>query len=99
MPSRAERDERPHEPVRDSLNGGQDVARAEEITTRTVNKQRRPEGRASNGKTRRAGNPRSRLEKRTCQELRTLASKLKIPGRSQMNKETLVKAIKNARNN
>ena len=98
MPSWTKKDERQFEHVRDSvLDSGRDEARAEEIAARTVNKQRRREGRTPNRRTTGTGNPRTRLEERTYQELRNIASELNIYRRGRMNKAELIAAIRTAR--
>jgi len=95
MPSWTQKDERQFEHIRDGLlESGKNEERAEEIAARTVNKQRRQEGRTSNKTTQGTGNPNKRLEQRTTQELRNLASQRNIPGRSRMNKAELVQALR-----
>ena len=90
------KDERQYEHVRDSeLDRGRSEKRAKEIAARTVNKQRREEGRTPNRTTQGTGNPTSRLEDRTVEELRNRASEMKIPGRSSMKKQELIAAIRN----
>ena len=88
------KDERQYEHIKDSEEKqGTSESRAKEIAARTVNKRRRKEGRTPNKTTQGTGNPNSRLEDRSVQELRNLASELKIEGRSKLNKQGLVKAI------
>jgi hypothetical protein len=90
------KDERQYEHVRDSeLDRGRSKERAREIAARTVNKQRREEGRTPNRTTQGTGSPVSRLEDRTVEELRNRASEMKIPGRSSMKKQELIAAIRN----
>lgn len=97
MPSWNDKDERQYEHVRDStLERGVSEDRAEEIAARTVNKQRRKEGRTPNKTTQGTGNPRTSLEERTVAELRNRAAELKISGRSKMSKAELVTAIRGA---
>jgi hypothetical protein len=69
------------------------LRRAKEIAARTVNKQRREEGRTPNRRTQGTGNPRRGLQERTKEELLNRARQLGIAGRSQMNKRELVHAI------
>lgn len=89
------KDERQYDHVKDSeLKRGRSAERAEEIAARTVNKQRRREGRTPNKMTQGTGNPHLRLEDRTVEELRNTASKMKIHGRSKMRKNELIKAIR-----
>jgi phage terminase small subunit len=98
MPSWTKKDERQYEHIRDSvMESGKDEKRAEEIAARTVNKQRRHEGRTPNKTTQGTGNPRTRLTERSYRELRNIASEMGIAGRSHMNKEKLVQAIQSAR--
>lgn len=73
---------------------GKKTEQAEEIAARTVNKQRRQEGRTSNKTTKGTGNPNSPLESRTKQELYNRASQLNIKGRSKMAKSELITAIR-----
>lgn len=73
---------------------GTSTERAKEIAARTVNKQRRKEGRTPNKSTQGTGNPRTSLEERSKQELYNLARQRKITGRSKMNKKELIKALR-----
>lgn len=89
------KDERQYEHIKDSAKKrGRSSDRAKEIAARTVNKQRRTEGRTPNRKTSGTGNPRKSLEERTRDELYNQAKKLDIPGRSKMNKSQLVAAVR-----
>jgi len=93
----SEKDERQYEHVKQSeRERGRSEKRAKEIAARTVNRQRREEGRTGNRTTSGTGNPNSPLEERTVEELRNRARELDIEGRSDMNKDALVKAIRNA---
>lgn len=95
MPSWSPKDERQYEHIKESsLERGVPEERAKEIAARTVNKERRTEGRTPNKTTQGTGNPNRGLEARTVAELRNRARELKIPGRSKMNKGDLVKAIR-----
>lgn len=76
---------------------GTSERRAMEIAARTVNKQRREEGQTPNKMTQGTGNPRQSLEDRSKDELYNEAKKLDVQGRSKMNKDELVRAIRNAR--
>lgn len=90
------KDERQYEHIRkSSKRRGRSDERAKEIAARTVNKQRRKEGRTPNKTTQGTGNPRLPLAERPVAELRNLAAERKIRGRSKMNKAELVKAIQN----
>lgn len=95
MPSAwSNKDERQYEHIKESaLERGTPEKRAKEIAARTVNKERRKEGRTPNKTTQGTGNPNKSLADRTVAELRNRARELEIPGRSKMNKGDLVKAI------
>jgi len=91
----SDKDERQYEHVKESeLEEGKSEDRAEEIAARTVNKQRRKEGRTERETTSGSGNPNQPLEERTVEELRNRAAELDIEGRSDMDKEELVSAIR-----
>lgn len=97
MPQKAwtDKDERQYEHIKQSeLDDGTAEDRAEEIAARTVNKRRREEGRTENETTSGTGNPNTRLEERTVDELRNRAEELGIEGRSEMSKDELVSAIR-----
>lgn len=101
MPQQAwsDKDERQYEHVkRSERQRGRSQDRAEEIAARTVNKQRREEGRTKSGRksTTGTGNPNRPLEDRSKQELYNRAKKLGIDGRSKMDKQELVRAIRKA---
>jgi plasmid stabilization system protein ParE len=97
MPTWSEKDERQYEHVKDSaIERGRSEGQAEEIAARTVNKQRREEGRTPNQRTSGTGNPNTRLEQRTRDELYNRARELDIDGRSDMTKQELVEAIRAA---
>lgn len=92
------KDERMYEHIKESSEErGQPEDRAKEIAARTVNKHRREEGRTPNKTTQGTGNPRKGLESRTVDELRNIASDLKVEGRSKMKKAELVEAIREKR--
>ena len=93
------KDERMYEHVKESeLDEGRSEDRAEEIAARTVNKQRRQEGRTKSDRetTSGTGNPNQPLEDRTKRELYNRAQELDIDGRSKMDKGELVQAIRKA---
>lgn len=95
MPSWNDKDERQYEHIKESsLERGVEQDRAKEIAARTVNKQRREEGRTANKSTQGTGNPTERLETRTKDELDNRAAELNIEGRSSMSKDELVRAIR-----
>lgn len=93
-----EKDERQYEHIKNSTKKrGTSEKRAKEIAARTVNKQRRKEGRTPNKTTQGTGNPRRGLEERKVEELRNIATNLKIRGRSRMKKRELIEAIRTQR--
>lgn len=90
-----DKDERMYEHIKESSQErGKSEDRAEEIAARTVNKNRREEGRTPNETTQGTGNPNTRLETRSKDELENRASELNIDGRSTMSKEQLIDAIR-----
>lgn len=98
MPRWSSKDERKYEHIKDSaLERGADEDLAEEIAARTVNKQRREEGRTPNRRTQGTGNPNTALAERSRDELQNLAREHNIRGRSGMRKPELVAAIQKAR--
>lgn len=98
MPEWTDRDRRQYESIKESqLEDGKSEEKAKEVAARTVNKRRREEGRTPNKTTQGTGNPHSRLEQRTVNELRNLAAEHDIEGRSKMNKAQLIEAIRNDR--
>lgn len=89
------KDERMYDHVKESeLDRGLSKDKAKEIAARTVNKQRREEGRTPNRTTQGTGNPNRSLEARSKQELYNRAKELDIEGRSGMKKDELVRAIR-----
>ena len=98
MPSWSGKDRRMYEHVKESEEArGVDEERAEEIAARTVDKQRREEGRTPNRTTQGTGNPDQPLGEHTRDELYNIAREMEIEGRSGMNKEELVRAIEENR--
>jgi hypothetical protein len=92
------KDERQYEKIkRSALERGASERRAKEIAARTVNKQRREEGRTPQKSTQGTGNPRQGLEERTVKELQNIALDLDIEGRSKMRKQDLIRAIRSKR--
>jgi len=90
-----DKDERQYEHIKESeKQSGTPPEKAEEIAARTVNKQRREEGRTPNETTQGTGNPNTKLEDRTVDELQNRASELDIQGRSSMDKDELIEAIR-----
>ena len=96
MPSSwSNKDERKYEKIKkSSKERGASEERAKEIAARTVNKDRREEGRTPKKRTEGTGNPNQPLEERTKEELYNRAKELGISGRSKMNKKELVQAIR-----
>lgn len=95
MPSWSNKDERMYEHIKESTKKrGKSTSRAKEIASRTVNKNRREEGRTPNKTTQGSGNPNKGLESRSKQELYNIAQNKNIEGRSKMNKSELVKALR-----
>ena len=93
----SKKDERKYEKIRtSSIEQGVKEERAEEIAARTVNRDRREEGRTKSGRktTSGTGNPNTSLEERTRRELYNRARELHIEGRSRMGKSELVRSIR-----
>jgi hypothetical protein len=89
------KDERMYDHVKESsLDRGLGEDRAEEVAARTVNKQRREEGRTPNRTTQGTGNPNRGYEGRSRDELYNIAKEKDIEGRSKMSKEELIRAIR-----
>lgn len=89
------KDERKYEHIKDSaIERGAPEDKAQEIAARTVNKQRRQEGRTPNKKTQGTGNPNKSLEARTVDELRNIARERNVQGRSKMKKRELIEALR-----
>jgi hypothetical protein len=89
------KDERKYEHIKESsLESGKSEDRAEEIAARTVNRDRREEGRTPNTTTQGTGNPNERYEGRTRDELYNIAKERNIEGRSKMTKDELIRALR-----
>lgn len=89
------KDERTYEHVKEGYEErGKSEDEAEEIAARTVNKGRREEGRTADSTTQGTGNPNTGLDSRTKDELENRAKELNIGGYSAMNKDDLVRAIR-----
>jgi plasmid stabilization system protein ParE len=98
MPSWSREDERKYEHIKEGYEErGTSEDRAKEIAARTVNKDRREEGRTPNKRTQGTGNPNRPLEEHTRDELYNEAKGRKIEGRSKMNKGELIQALREAR--
>lgn len=90
-----EKDEKQYQEIKKSLRArGKNEAKAAEIAGRTVNKQRRKEGRTLNKTSLGTGNPNVPLENRTKTELYNRSRQLNISGRSSMTKDDLINAIR-----
>jgi len=97
MPSWTNKDERQYEHIKEGYEKkGMNEDKAEEIAARTVNKERREEGRTPNTRTEGTGNPRTSLESRSRDELENRAEELGIDGVEEMSKEDLIEAIRDA---
>lgn len=91
----SDKDERQYDHVKQSeLDRGEKEDRAEEIAARTVNKQRREEGRTPNKRTQGTGNPDRALGELSRDELYNRAREQGVAGRSRMSKAQLVEALK-----
>lgn len=91
----SDKEERQYEHIKESAQKrGKSTSRAKAIAARTVNKQRREQGKTPNKTTQGTGNPNKNLEDRSKQELYNRAKQLHIDGRSKMTKEELVEAIR-----
>jgi hypothetical protein len=78
------------------LDRGRSEDRAEEIAARTVNQQRREEGRTPDSRTQGTGNPTLRYEERTRDQLENLAKERDIKGVASMSKDELIEALRNS---
>jgi plasmid stabilization system protein ParE len=89
------KEERQYQHIEESARKrGASPSRAREIAARTVNKERRKEGKTDRRRTRGTGNPNRSLEDRTKDELYNLARQRDISHRSQMGKQQLVRALR-----
>jgi hypothetical protein len=88
------KDERMYEHIKEGEEKrGRSEDQAEEIAARTVNKQRREEGRTPNKRTQGTGNPNTPLKERSRDEIYNIAKERGVKGRSSMTKAELVKAV------
>ena len=94
-PAWTEKRERQYEHIKRGLEKrGEKEDTAEEIAARTVNKQRRAEGRTPNRRTQGTGNPNRGLDARSRDEVYNRAKEMNIRGRSKMTKAELVEAVR-----
>jgi plasmid stabilization system protein ParE len=96
MPSSwSDKDERKYDHIKDSnLDRGMSESKAREVAARTVNKDRREDGRTSNTRTQGTGNPNRGYDERTRDELYNIAKERNIEGRSRMSKDELIRALR-----
>lgn len=91
----SKKDERKYEHIKEGYQEqGKSEDEAEEIAARTVNRDRREEGRTENERTMGTGNPNTGLESRTKDELENRAKDLNITGYSSMSKDELISVIR-----
>jgi hypothetical protein len=89
------KDERKYEHIRDSnLERGMKKDRAKEVAARTVNKDRREEGRTPNQRSQGTGNPNRSYDERSRDELYNMAKARDVAGRSRMTKAELIEALR-----
>ena len=91
----SDKDERKYEHIKEGYEEkGKSEDEAQEIAARTVNRDRREEGRTENERTQGTGNPNTGLESRTKDELENRAKDLNISGYSAMTKAELIREIR-----
>jgi plasmid stabilization system protein ParE len=89
-----DKEDRQYEHIKDSVKArGESLRKAKEIAARTVNKQRRKQGKTSSRRTTGTGNPNRPLAEHTRDELYNQAADQQIVGRSKMSKAQLVIAL------
>lgn len=94
----SKKDERKYEHIKESAQErGQSARRAKEMAARTVNRDRRQEGRTPRKTTQGTGKPGKSLDDRSKDELYNIAQDLDIEGRSKMDKRELISAIRKRR--
>jgi hypothetical protein len=92
----SDKDERMYEHIKQGeQERGRSEGLAEEIAARTVNKQRREEGRTPEERTQGTGNPKLPYEQRTKDELANLARERHIDNSDEMSKTQLIIALRN----
>ena len=100
MPRWSAKDERQYEHIKEGeLERGRVYDKAQEIAARTVNKQRRDEGRTPSARTQGTGNPSTRLESRSIDELHNRAEQLSIADATRMPRTELIAAIRRRNGN
>jgi plasmid stabilization system protein ParE len=91
----SDKDERKYEHIKESAQErGTSADRAKEIAARTVNKQRREEGRTPNATTQGTGNPNRSYEERSKQELVNLAKERGVDAPTTKKKDELIRALR-----
>jgi plasmid stabilization system protein ParE len=89
------KDERKYEHIKDSnLERGMKKDRAKEVAARTVNKDRREEGRTPNQRSQGTGNPNRSYDERSRDELYNIAKERDVAGRGRMTKAELIEALR-----
>lgn len=89
------KDERQYKHVKESEEErGKAEEKAEEIAARTVNKQRREEGRTANSRTQGTGNPRTSLESRSLDDCGTARRTSRSRATRRWVMKVLVEAIR-----
>jgi hypothetical protein len=89
------KEERQYEHIKSSARRrGASQRRAKAIAGATVNRDRRRKGRTPNSTTQGTGNPNTRLEDRSKQELYNLAKERDVSQRSKMTKAELISALR-----
>ena len=91
----SDKDERKYEHIKESeRERGRAEERAKEIAARTVNKERREEGRTANKRTEGTGNPNLSYEERTREELENIARERGVEGYSSKTKDELIRILR-----
>jgi plasmid stabilization system protein ParE len=91
----SDKDERKYEHIKDSnLERGMKQGRAKEVAARTVNRDRREEGRTPNRRSQGTGNPNRSYDERSRDELYNIAKERDVAGRSRMTKAELIEALR-----
>jgi plasmid stabilization system protein ParE len=89
------KDERKYEHIKESnLERGMKKDRAKEVAARTVNKDRREEGRTPNQRSQGRGDPNRSYDERSRDELYNIAKERDVAGRSRMTKAELIAVLR-----